>query len=291
MNNQTEQSFLFRVKKCLRNAVEFCGLYYVVIDSRPYDLYVRSFYPAAYEKRFKEFAFYQRLLADSKSDVVFDIGANHGAKCRLFRRLVSRTICVEPDRRSCEILRERFRHCSNVQVIQAGAGNSCEIAKYKVFSAGSPLNTFSTKWQATLENEVQKRFEEVLQCVRTEEIQLITLDALIKKFGRPFYVKIDVEGYEWEVVRGLTQPVSLVSFECNLPEFHDETINVIKHLSALGPEAGFNYTLAEPPDKFASDVWMSSFQIEEIVTSKLHRFMEIYCRTALPSDERVEERL
>lgn len=279
------------MKKYLHKAAEFCGLYYVVIDSRPYDLYVRLFYPPAHEQRRKEFLFYKRLLANARGEVVFDIGANQGAKCRLFRRLVSRTVCVEPDRRSCEILRERFRHCSNVQVIQAGAGNSCEIAEYKVFSAGSPLNTFSTKWQATLENEGQDRFKEILQCERTEKIQLITLDALIRQFGRPFYIKIDVEGYEWEVVRGLTQPVSLVSFECNLPHFEAETICVIKHLSALGPEATFNYTLAEPPDEFASDVWMNSIQMTAIVTSKRYRFMEMYCRTALPSDERVEERL
>jgi len=42
---------------------------------------------------------------------------------------------------------------------------------------------------------------------------MTTLDALIGEHGVPAFIKIDVEGFEEEVLMGLTQPVAALSFE------------------------------------------------------------------------------
>ena len=69
------------------------------------------------------------------------------------------------------------------------------------------------------------------------------MEDLIAKFGVPFFIKIDVEGYEPEVLRGLRQPVPYVSFEVNLPEFMSEGEQCVELLADLSPNGKFNYAV------------------------------------------------
>jgi hypothetical protein len=46
-------------------------------------------------------------------------------------------------------------------------------------------------------------------------VNVATLDSLIDEFGVPDYAKIDVEGFDLEVLRGLSRPIPLLSFEYN----------------------------------------------------------------------------
>ena len=44
-------------------------------------------------------------------------------------------------------------------------------------------------------------------------VPVTTLDALFEAHGVPSFVKIDVEGFEGEVLAGMTRPVEALSFE------------------------------------------------------------------------------
>jgi hypothetical protein len=70
-----------------------------------------------------------------------------------------------------------------------------------------------------------------------------TLDALIAKHGVPAFVKIDVEGYEAQVLAGLSHPVPALSFEFTTIQ-RDVALRCLKRMTMLGPYT-FNVALGE----------------------------------------------
>ncbi len=103
-------------------------------------------------------------------------------------------------------------------------------------SADFAMGTLSPKWEA------QKAKTNIAKRKQTT-VATITIDQLIEEYGVPDYVKIDVEGSEWQVIKGLSQPVRLLSFEAILPLFWEETMACLNRLSGLSSTALFNYSV------------------------------------------------
>jgi len=70
-----------------------------------------------------------------------------------------------------------------------------------------------------------------------------TLDALIATHGRPAFVKIDVEGFEADVIAGLSTPIPALSFEFTTIQ-RDVAYLCLDRIAALGPYR-FNLALGE----------------------------------------------
>jgi hypothetical protein len=66
------------------------------------------------------------------------------------------------------------------------------------------------------------------------DVKVDTIDNMINKFGIPKFVKIDVEGYELEVLQGLTHQIKYLSFEFTAEDI-DATFSCINHLAEFGP--------------------------------------------------------
>ena len=102
------------------------------------------------------------------------------------------------------------------------------------------------------------------------------MDDAIAQYGKPAYIKIDVEGHELEVVKGLSQAVPLLSIEANLPEFLNETIEIIKHLQNLNRATTYNITNS---DKFMFDKFMSATETINFLNGTTLKYLEVYAKT------------
>lgn len=75
--------------------------------------------------------------------------------------------------------------------------------------------------------------------VKAGKVASITLDTLIAEYGTPAVIKIDVEGYEYQVIQGLTQKAEKICFECHEEE-SAKLEKIIEHLQQIGyNEFGF----------------------------------------------------
>jgi FkbM family methyltransferase len=193
--------------------------------------------PAARAQRRRMLAFYGQFVRPG--DLCFDIGANIGNRTDVFLRLGARVVAVEPQPLSVAHLRQRFRKEPRVALVTLAVGARPGVTQM-LLSDADMISSLSPEWIAKV--KASGRFANQ-RWDRTLEVDVTTLDALIREHGRPAFCKIDVEGYEAEVVRGLTQALEMISFEFT-PEALEPALSSIRRLAQLGPTV-FNYSVGE----------------------------------------------
>jgi FkbM family methyltransferase len=192
--------------------------------------------------------FYSQFV--SPGDLVFDIGANVGDRAAVFVSLGARVVAVEPSEDCASKLSRRFRDKHGVCVLPTGLAAEEGIQELYVSSL-HPLSSMSPEFiEATRRSG---RFA-LVEWPVVRSVPVTTLDRLIEQHGKPAFCKIDVEGYEAEVLRGLTTPVPLLSVEF-ICERLQATEEAVSHLERLGPFE-FNYSLGESME-LANPEWMT----------------------------------
>lgn len=170
-------------------------------------------------------ALYRGLM--KPGDLCFDIGANVGNRTELLRDIGARVIAVEPQRLCAEELRRRFGDDTSVEIVATAVGNMSGTAEIAVCDDDPTISTMSKRWRE------EGRFANQ-DWSRTEKVEVQTLDQLIDTYGAPAFCKIDVEGFERQVMEGVSSPLSCVSFEFT-HEFLDDARACVELLEALGP--------------------------------------------------------
>ena len=170
--------------------------------------------------------FYRDLLRPG--DLVFDVGAHVGTRARAMRAAGARVVALEPQEPFSTFLRRTLPR--DIRLVEAAAGGVETVAEMAV----SSLHPTVSSLKAGFADEAGSApgFGHV-RWDRVQRVQVTTLDRLIAAEGLPRYVKIDVEGFELEVLSGLSQPVEMVSVEY-LPGLPDLTLSVIDRLQQLG---------------------------------------------------------
>jgi methyltransferase, FkbM family len=154
-------------------------------------------------------AFYAGLLP--KGALVFDIGANVGTMTQVFASLGAKVVAVEPNA-DCARHIELSTSRATVEVLQAAVGEANGVAALKVSDRKDKMSSLSAGWREAVTNENQGYQG---QWNREVTVPMVTLDALVGRYGMPAYIKVDVEGYEEQVLKGLSKCPPLVSFEFN----------------------------------------------------------------------------
>jgi FkbM family methyltransferase len=190
--------------------------------------------------------FYSGLV--SPGELCFDVGANIGNRVKIFLALGARVVAVEPQRECGEILESVFGRDERFTLVAKGLGSAEGSAKMWISDADT-FSSFSQEWvQAVSQGRFRERSWD-----RTRTIPITTLDSLIAQHGAPAFVKIDVEGFEHEVVRGLSQPVRALSLEYT-PECRETMVRCLDHLADLGP-CTLNYSPQESM-RWALESWV-----------------------------------
>lgn len=221
---------------------------------------------------------------------VFDIGANYGEYTAAFFSLGARKIvAVEPQPDLAKFVASAFadevragRLLVRAEAVGAQEGHAT------LFGAPDPHKSMATLSEAFIESarEGGRTWNDP---VRTE-VRVTTLDALIQSFGVPDYIKVDVEGFDLEVLNGLSSAIRLLSFEFNTQA---SLIRIaercIDRVCSLGTYE-FNYQ-AEAPGQAALqlDRWVSGSVMRFILLNDLSRariFGDIFARLIepLPAD-------
>jgi FkbM family methyltransferase len=220
--------------------------------------YITSFSPKNREKQKRQYElihFYEQFI--QPNDICFDIGAHVGSRTRVFLLLkASLVVAVEPNPKCIESMQRKFQGNKHVDIIQKGLGESIGTAQFWI-SSFPKMSSMSPEWIKV----VGKKWDYTWDTSITVEIT--TLDALIEQFGEPHFCKIDVEGFELEVLKGLSCPLKNLSFEYN-PRFLETTKACISYLEGLGTYE-YNYSVAEYLELAISE-WVSSQELSEILS-------------------------
>ena len=217
--------------------------------------------------------------------MIFDIGANHGQKTDIFLRVGARVLAVDPDEVNQEALRDKFLRYRLVKkpviIVKKAVSDKCAVHKLWIDEPGSAKNTLSHKWVDTLRRD-EVRFGHRLNFAQHKEVESISLEELMVTYGSPFFVKIDVEGHEPHVLRGLKRPVPYLSFEVNLPEFKQEGLECIELLGNIVADGKFNYVV-DCRYGLILDRWLTLREFKEVFRSCSEPSLEVFWKTAGPS--------
>jgi FkbM family methyltransferase len=270
------------LKDSLRRVLGRFGVYERAKASWIYDLYWSVADKRILDNRGREIDFYRNLLCGFREgDLIFDIGANQGYKADIFLRLGARVVAVEPDETSQQTLKQKFMkyrwHKKPVVVVSNAISDRSATKKMWIDTPGGAKNTLSQKWAESLRKD-DRRFGQRLTFGQWKEVETISMEQLIAVHGLPFFVKVDVEGHELSVLRGMKQPVPYLSFEINLPEFRREGLECIQVLASLAPDGKFDYT-ADCRRGLVLQRWVSNAEIAQVVDSSTDESIEVFWKT------------
>lgn len=166
--------------------------------------------------------------SQSSKKIIFDIGSNVGnfTDACLANYVDCEIVLVEPNNELIDFLKSKYSNLKNLHFVnKVVSEKSGELIDFYI----SNTDTISTASKDWIKNS---RFSGNYNLSKVIQKETINLDGLIDIYGHPLVIKIDVEGYEYEVIKGLSKKQNELCFEWTEEQFEkvNQTCNALKKI-------------------------------------------------------------
>ncbi len=215
------------------------------------------------ERNEKMDAIYARFL--KAGDLAFDVGSHVGDRSGSFLRLGAKVIAFEPQPALGSVLRIFYGRNPKFELVRSAVGGREGEIELKLNTRNPTVATASDDFIKSADAAPGwegQRWDDKIR------VPMTTLDAMIRRYGKPAFVKIDVEGFEDEVLSGLSQPLPALSIEFTTIQRH-VALQAIRRLAAMAPyrfnaALGESQRFAHPQSLSAEEIcrWIESLPME-----------------------------
>lgn len=168
----------------------------------------------------------------NKDDICLDIGANIGYYVLQEAKLSKKVYAIEPVKENYDVLIKNIKvnSYSNTFTYKMACGDVCK---------GDYIN-ISSKHNLSSMINVNSR-----DVIRKDMVQVVTVDKFIIDKETPTFIRMDVEGYEYEIIKGMTD---LLESGCQLKIFIELHLDILKgkaiELCKILKRYGFEISIA-----------------------------------------------
>lgn len=179
-----------------------------------------------------------------RTDLIFDVGMHTGQDTDFYLSKGFKVVAIDANPQLCAHAEEKFsEHVKNrrLYIENVCVGNKNSRVKFYV-------NPKVTEWSSIHERLGNRGLDHPAKCI---EVEMVTVDKLFRKYGVPYYLKIDVEGADGLVIQGLwNSPIkpAYVSYEASsLEGLCHLFCQGYRHFKMVNQKSFLDYKLPNPP--------------------------------------------
>lgn len=144
-----------------------------------------------------------------QNPLIIDGGAHRGGSVSAFSLFAPQAEfhCFEPDPILTNELRTTFRGRTNVNIVESALGRSSGQASFNI-NASRPTNSLLPAAEG-----IQADLQALCQVVDQVEVQVVSIDEYCetRSIARVDILKLDLQGYDYEALRGAERTLETVS--------------------------------------------------------------------------------